>query len=284
MSLSNLQPFTAYQFRVFALNGMGTSKPSPLAEFTTSQKAPGTPPWNIQAKGLSDTSFEATWLPPKQPNGQIRGYRLYYVTDPKQNIDKWLYKASAINQTQITGLKKMTTYYFKLIAYNSAGEGPLSGLFAVKTAQGAPGQPGEVKVIVLSPRAIQVTWQAPRYIGEGVLGYEVYYNKSTAGMDTSITVGDNTFGQEIRDLSPYTYYQVQVAAKSYVPIGPMSFVKVVQTMEDIPSAAPQNIRSKGLDSTSLEISWDPPPTGHRNGRITNYTIKYREKGVDVQAS
>lgn len=38
MSLSNLQPFTAYQFRVFALNGMGTSKPSPLAEFTTSQK------------------------------------------------------------------------------------------------------------------------------------------------------------------------------------------------------------------------------------------------------
>lgn len=30
----------------------------------------------------------------------------------------------------------MTTYYFKLIAYNSAGEGPLSGLFAVKTAQG----------------------------------------------------------------------------------------------------------------------------------------------------
>lgn len=98
--------------------------------------APGTPPRNIQAKGLSDSSFEATWLPPSQPNGEILGYRLYYVTDPKLKIDQWLYRASADNQTQITGLLKKTTYYFKLIAYNSAGQGPLSDLFAVKTAQG----------------------------------------------------------------------------------------------------------------------------------------------------
>ena len=38
MTLSNLKPFTTYQFRVFALNEFGTSKPSPLAEVTTDQK------------------------------------------------------------------------------------------------------------------------------------------------------------------------------------------------------------------------------------------------------
>ena len=38
MSLKDLQPFTIYQFRLFALNDLGTSKPSPLAEFTTYQK------------------------------------------------------------------------------------------------------------------------------------------------------------------------------------------------------------------------------------------------------
>ena len=98
--------------------------------------APGTPPRNMQAKGLSYTSFEATWLPPSQSNGEILWYRLYYVTDPKLKIDQWLYRASADNQTQIAGLIEMTTNYFKLIAYNSAGQGPLSDLFAVKTAQG----------------------------------------------------------------------------------------------------------------------------------------------------
>ena len=65
-----------------------------------------------------------------------------------------------------------------------------------------------------------------------MIGYEVYYNKSTADMDTTITVADVTFGQEIRDLRPYTYYQVQVAARSYGLTGPKSFVKVVQTLED----------------------------------------------------
>ena len=38
MTLSNLKPFTTYQFRVFAINAFGTSKPSPLAEVTTYQK------------------------------------------------------------------------------------------------------------------------------------------------------------------------------------------------------------------------------------------------------
>lgn len=96
----------------------------------------------------------------------------------------------------------------------------------------APGQPEQVKVTVLSPRSIQVTWQAPKYSGNGVIGYEVYYNKTTAVMDTTTPVDDQTFGQEIRHLRPYTYYQVQVAATSYGVTGPKSFAKVVQTLED----------------------------------------------------
>lgn len=87
-------------------------------------------------------------------------------------------------------------------------------------------------MIVISPRSIQVTWQVPKYVGNGVIGYEVHYNKSTAAMDTTMSVGDQRFGQEIRHLRPYTYYQVQVAAKSYGVTGPKSFVKVVQTLED----------------------------------------------------
>ena len=38
MRLKDLQPYTTYQFRLFTLNDLETSKPSPLAEFTTSPK------------------------------------------------------------------------------------------------------------------------------------------------------------------------------------------------------------------------------------------------------
>ena len=101
--------------------------------FFHSSSVPGTPPTNVQARGLSDTSFEATWLPPSQPNGRIMGYRLYLTTDPKS---KWRYRVTGVNETQIIGLKKKTTYYFTLVAYNSAGEGPYTGMYVVKTSKG----------------------------------------------------------------------------------------------------------------------------------------------------
>lgn len=37
-TLDNLEPYTTYEFRVFAVNNIGLSKPSPLAEFTTLEK------------------------------------------------------------------------------------------------------------------------------------------------------------------------------------------------------------------------------------------------------
>lgn len=37
-TLHNLEPYTTYQFRVFAVNNIGSSKPSPLAEMTTLEK------------------------------------------------------------------------------------------------------------------------------------------------------------------------------------------------------------------------------------------------------
>ena len=46
----------------------------------------------------------------------------------------------------------------------------------------------------------------------------------------------------------------------------------------VPSGAPLDIKGIATDSTSLEISWNPPPLEHQNGFIKHYTLKYREKG------
>ena len=84
---------------------------------------------------------------------------------------------------------------------------------------------------MLSAVAIRITWQPPKYVGNGIFGYEVHYNKSSTNMDQMIPVSESVLGQEIRDLRPYTNYKVQVAVKSDTHIGPMSFVKFVQTLE-----------------------------------------------------
>ena len=45
-----------------------------------------------------------------------------------------------------------------------------------------------------------------------------------------------------------------------------------------PSGAPTDVKNTKKEPTSLEITWKPPAVEHQNGIITNYTLKYREKG------
>ena len=51
-----------------------------------------------------------------------------------------------------------------------------------------------------------------------------------------------------------------------------------------PSGAPVNIVATSLSSTSVELSWNPPPTDQQNGIITDYYINMTEveTGVTVQ--
>ena len=51
-----------------------------------------------------------------------------------------------------------------------------------------------------------------------------------------------------------------------------------------PSGAPVNIIAISLTSTSVQLSWNPPPADQQNGIITNYYINMTEveTGVAVQ--
>ena len=39
-----------------------------------------------------------------------------------------------------------------------------------------------------------------------------------------------------------------------------------------PTAAPLNVRGVAIGSTSLSLSWNPPPPHHYNGRVRNYHV------------
>ena len=44
----------------------------------------------------------------------------------------------------------------------------------------------------------------------------------------------------------------------------------------VPTAAPDDFTITVLDSMSLQLSWSPPPTEHRNGEILEYRIRIVE--------
>ena len=98
--------------------------------------APGGPPRNIRAWGVSDTSFGASWLPPLELNGRLEMYHLIYSTDLEKDYSQWRFKPEASNDTVVEGLKPFTTYYFRMVAYTRVGRGPPTEMFVVKTGKG----------------------------------------------------------------------------------------------------------------------------------------------------
>ena len=99
----------------------------------------------------------------------------------------------------------------------------------------APSDPQNVKTRVLSSTAVEVSWSKPIFNGggQGIIGYDVYYNFSSDNLDTKIDIqSPGNRKKKVTGLRPYTAYKFAVAAKTDAGSGPTSFQKVAKTFED----------------------------------------------------
>ncbi|XP_029037667.2 neogenin-like isoform X3 [Osmia bicornis bicornis] len=105
----------------------------------TQEAAPSSPPRDLIIQSLEDrpTSVLLRWQPPKQPNGPITGYIIFYSTDNTKWDRDWLIEGVIGDKTEfiVKDLLPSTTYYFKIQARNSKGYGPFSTTVPFKTPQ-----------------------------------------------------------------------------------------------------------------------------------------------------
>lgn len=74
-------------------------------------------------------------------------------------------------------------------------------------------------------------------------------------------------------LKPFTIYSITIAAQTAVGIGPVSQTLMLKTREGGPSASPTNLILTSVTSTTVTMSWEPPPPDLQNGIIRKYTVK-----------
>lgn len=136
-SIGGLSPFSEYEFRVIAVNNIGRGPPSELVEARTGEQAPSSPPLKVQARMLSASTMLVQWEQPEEPNGQIRGYRVYYTTDSHLPLSMWQkHNTDDSHLTTVGSLITGTTYSIRVLAFTSVGDGPPSDIIQVKTQQG----------------------------------------------------------------------------------------------------------------------------------------------------
>nr|XP_038966105.1 receptor-type tyrosine-protein phosphatase F isoform X23 [Rattus norvegicus] len=272
-SIGGLSPFSEYAFRVLAVNSIGRGPPSEAVRARTGEQAPSSPPRRVQARMLSASTMLVQWEPPEEPNGLVRGYRVYYTPDSRRPLSAWhKHNTDAGLLTTVGSLLPGITYSLRVLAFTAVGDGPPSPTIQVKTQQGVPAQPADFQAKAESDTRIQLSWLLPPQ--ERIIKYElVYWAAEDEGQQHKVTF-DPTSSYTLEDLKPDTLYHFQLAARSDLGVGVFTPTVEARTAQSTPSAPPQKVTCVSTGSTTVRVSWVPPPADSRNGIITQYSVAY----------
>uniref|UniRef100_A0AAY4EC31 Roundabout, axon guidance receptor, homolog 2 (Drosophila) n=1 Tax=Denticeps clupeoides TaxID=299321 RepID=A0AAY4EC31_9TELE len=258
-------------------------------------EVPG-PPSKPQVTDVTKNSVSLSWQPGLSGGSPISSYVIEAFSQSVSN--SWQTVADHVKTTQFTvkGLRPNTIYLFMVRAMNSLGlsdPSPMSEPVRTQDisppAQGVDHRHvqkelGEVIVrlhnpVVLSPTTIQVTWTVDRQ-SQFIQGYRVLY-RQTSGLpspglwQTQDVKVPSERSVVLSGLKKGIVYELKVRPYFNEFQGMDSESKTARTTEEAPSAPPQQVTVLTVgnqNSTSISISWDPPPPEHQNGIIQEYKI------------
>uniref|UniRef100_A0A8C7GLJ8 Receptor-type tyrosine-protein phosphatase F n=1 Tax=Oncorhynchus kisutch TaxID=8019 RepID=A0A8C7GLJ8_ONCKI len=280
-SIGGLSPYSEYEFHVMAVNNIGRGPPSSLVDTRTSEQAPSSPPLAVQARMLSASTMLVQWEPPEEPNGQIRGYRVYYSSDLGAPLSAWhKHNTDDSRLTTISGLTTDITYSLRVLGFTSVGDGPPSDVLQVKTQQGVPAQPSSFEAEAELDTRIMLSWLWP--VQDQITKYELMYWEANSGNKLHVTFPP-AGSYAVEGLKPDTLYMFSLAARSEMGLGVYTQLIEARTAQSTPSAPPQEIVLLSLSSTSIKVSWRAPPAASRHGDIVRYTLAYKAAtGEDLE--
>ncbi|XP_049930593.1 receptor-type tyrosine-protein phosphatase S-like isoform X9 [Epinephelus moara] len=274
-SIGGLYPNTEYEIRVSAFNSIGQGPPSTRVEARTGEQAPASPPRNVQAHIISQNTVMVRWEEPEEPNGQVKGYRVYYTMDPSRPMNEWqIHNVQDSVITTIQNLVTSETYTIQVLAFTSVGDGPFSDPVHVKVMPGVPGQPGKFRVGKVVDTSIELTWE-PAYTKEGIVNYELLYKPVKFGSLEKLTFGPRN-SYTVEGLKANTEYSFSLAAISTKGIGAFTNELVQRTSQ---ANVPRNFSVNLATKTSVLLTWELPETTNPY----RFTVEYNRQKMEVDA-
>lgn len=149
---TNLTPGTTYYYRIRAYTADSNSSYSSTANATT--LALPNPPLYLGANTLSSTEITVSWT---DDSDNETGFKI----ERSPNNSVWTQIATVSANTTIytdTGLTPETNYYYRVRAYNAAGNSSYSNVDSGITLQSPPAAPIDFDIVVLSTSSVKLTW------------------------------------------------------------------------------------------------------------------------------
>ncbi|ELU01149.1 hypothetical protein CAPTEDRAFT_219707 [Capitella teleta] len=270
---TGLQPYTAYQFRVVAVNPYGQAL-SMWATLTTKQDKPEglDPPMATQ---VESSTLTLRWFAPLKPNGIITAYRIY--TD---SVLTFVVEGN-LTSYMLDNLVPFTTHTFHIEACTIGGCTMSSSSAEVTMKSAGPEGIAAPSLTSTSPTAILITWRDPQYPNGMLTQFGIQRKEPDDDDIVLVQVFLPSDAKEYLDqaaaLTPATQYEYRIMVRNDAGIsyGPWARVTTRSSRPGGVQAPTVNV----LTSTSMEVSWLPPISP--NGRLDSYIIKLPTPRIEV---
>ena len=253
-SNTGLTPSTTYYYRVCAYNSPGNSGYSNTASATTqSGGTVPTTPSNLTATAVSPSQINLTW---QDNSTNETGFKIERAASSSGPWTQIATVGTGVTSYSNTGLTTSTTYYYRVCAYNSAGNSGYSNTASATTQSGVtvPTAPSNLTATAVSSSQINLTWQDN---SNNETGFKVERAASSTGPWTQIaTAGANVTSYSNTSLNPSTTYYYRVCA--YNSGGNSSYSNTAsattQSGATVPTA-PSNLTATTVSSSQINLTW-----------------------------
>ncbi|XP_027602738.1 neurofascin isoform X21 [Pipra filicauda] len=280
----SLAPYVNYQFRVIAVNDVGSSVPSvPSERYQTNGARPEINPTGVQGAGTQKNNMEITWTPLNAT--QAYGPNLRYIVRWRRRDPRGSWSNETVKGPRhvVWNTPIYVPYEIKVQAENDFGRAPEPDTYIGYSGEDYPkAAPTDVRIRVLNSTAVALTWTRVHLdtIQGQLKEYRAYFWRDSSLLKNLWVSkkrqfvsfpGDRNRGIVSR-LFPYSNYKLEMVVTNGRGDGPRSEVKEFPTPEGVPSS-PRYLRIRQPNLEIINLEWDHPE--HPNGVLTGYSLRYQ---------
>ncbi|XP_074978275.1 roundabout homolog 3 isoform X3 [Caretta caretta] len=248
------------------------------------------PPSAPLVTDVTKNSVTLVWKPSPQRGGTaVTTYIIEAFSQSSGSTWQTVADNVRVEKHTVSGLNPNTIYLFLIRAANAYGlSDPSPVSEPVRTQDVSPTRQGvdhrqvqrelgQVVVqlqepVILTSTTIQASWTVNRQ-AQFLQGYRVLYRPRGSTWLVQDVPAPAQRSTVLVDLRKGQEYEVKLRPYFDEFQGVDSEVLVVRTPEEAPSAPPQAVSVVTVgNSTSISVSWEPPPAGEQNGIIQDYRI------------